>query len=559
MPKMTGAQFIADTLEGYGVTHVFFVPYILGYTMAELEKRTRIKRILTHGEKAAAYMADGYARAGGRPGVCMAQMVGASNLAAGLRDPFLACTPLIALTGGPYPSSQGKHVYQEVDDLPAFEQVTKFSARVNTVGRLPDVFRQAFRAATTGPPGPVYIQVQGHWGAEIETCDMAAEGIVDERFTRLPPFRPEADGNSVKEVVRLLQSAKQPVIVAGGGVRSSRAHEELVGLAERLLIPVATSLNAKEIIPGDHPLLVGVPGLYCRESANRALLESDLVFFVGSRTGSQVTLDWRLPPFGTPVIQLDINPEELGRHYPNQASLLGDAKATLSRLIREIDPATADTRKDWVERVQGYVQEWRAEFNPNMQSDAVPIRPERICRELTAHLPDQTVLVSDTGHSGMWTGGMVDLNGSGQQYIRAAGSLGWGLPASLGAKLAVPDKPVLLFTGDGGFWYHIAELETAARWNINAVFLINNNSALNQEMQPNQEAYGGELHGDHGDLWRFRHVDFVQVAEAMGVQGIRVEKPRDLPLALDQAFSSKAPFVIDVVTDVEAVAPLAKA
>jgi acetolactate synthase-1/2/3 large subunit len=279
---------------------------------------------------------------------------------------------------------------------------------------------------------------------------------------------------------------------------------------------------------------------------------------VGSRTGSQVTLDWRLPPFGTPVIQLDINPEELGRHYQNEASLLGDAKATLSRLIREVDPLTANTRKDWVKRLQGFVQEWRAEFSPNMQSEAVPIRPERICLELTEHLPDQTLLLSDTGHSGMWTGGMVDLNRSGQQYIRAAGSLGWGLPASLGAKLALPDRPVLLFTGDGGFWYHIAELETAARWNINTVFLINNNSALNQEMQPNKEAYGGELHGDHGDLWRFQHVDFVKVAEAMGVQGIRVEKPPDLPLALDQAFSVKAPFVIDVVTDVEAVAPLAK-
>jgi acetolactate synthase-1/2/3 large subunit len=194
-----------------------------------------------------------------------------------------------------------------------------------------------------------------------------------------------------------------------------------------------------------------------------------------------------------------------------------------------------------------------------MDSDAVPIRPERICRELTDNLPDETVLLSDTGHSGMWTGGMVDLNGSEQQYIRAAGSLGWGLPASLGAKLALPDRPVLLFTGDGGFWYHIAELETAARWKINAVFLVNNNSALNQEMAPNREAYGGELHGKHGDLWKFRDVNFVQVAEAMGVQGVRVEKPADLPLALDQAFSADGPFVIDVVTDAEAVAPVAKA
>jgi len=556
MSKITGAQFIADTLQGYGVTHVFFVPYILGHTMVELEKRTGIKRILTHGEKAAAYMADGYARACGRPGVCMAQLVGAANLAAGLRDASLACSPIIALTGGPYLTSRGKHVYQEVDDLPIFRPVTKFSAPVNRADRLPDLLRQAFREATTGSPGPVYIQLQGHSG-EIELESIEIAPIAEERFSCVPPFRAEADGDSVKEVARLLQSAKKPLIVAGGGVRASRAHRELVELAERLSIPVATSLNAKEIIPGNHPLAVGVPGLYCRESANRAVLEADLVFFVGSRTGSQLTFNWRVPPMGTAVIQLDVNPAELGRHYPNRASLLGDAKASLSRLIREVDPATADRRKDWVERVRGFVCEWRDEFDTKMNSDAVPVRPERVCRELTKMLPDHTVLVSETGHSGMWTGGMVDLNGSGQQYIRAAGSLGWGLPASLGAKLALPEQPVLLFTGDGGFWYHIGELETAARWNIKTIFLINNNSGFNQEMKPNQEAYGGELHGAHGDLWKFRDVNFVQVAEAMGVQGVRVEKPGDLPHALDQAFSANAPFVIDVVTDVEAVAPLA--
>ena len=557
MSKVTGAQFIADVLQDYGVTHVFFVPYILGHTMVELERRTGIKRILTHGEKAAAYMADGYARACGRPGICMAQMIGAANLAAGLRDASLACSPVIALTGGPYPASCGKHVYQEIDDLPIFRQVTKFSAQVNRVDRLPDVIRQAFRAATTGTPGPVYIQLQGHLG-EIELCSMESESGAEKRFSCVPPFRTEADGNSVREVARLLQSAKKPLIVAGGGVRTSRAHRELVELAERLSIPVATSLNAKEVIPGNHPLAVGVPGLYCRESANRAALEADLVFFVGSRTGSQVTFDWRVPPMGTAVIQLDVDPAELGRHYPNRASLLGDAKVTLSQLIREVDPSTADVRKDWVERVKGFVREWQDEFGTKMNSDAVPIRPERICRELTKMLPDRAVLVSETGHSGMWTGGMVDLNGSGQQYIRAAGSLGWGLPASLGAKLALPEQPVLLFTGDGGFWYHISELETAARWNIKTVFLVNNNSGLNQEMKPNQDAYGGKLHGEHGDLWKFRDVNFVQVAEAMGVQGVRVEKPGDLPHALDRAFSAGAPFVIDIATDVEAVAPLAK-
>jgi acetolactate synthase-1/2/3 large subunit len=211
-------------------------------------------------------------------------------------------------------------------------------------------------------------------------------------------------------------------------------------------------------------------------------LEADLVLFVGSHTGSQLTFDWQVPPPETPVIQLDVDPEELGRHYPNRVSLLGDAKTVLGQLIDASDASTAALRQQWVKRAQTMVSQWREEFAPLMNSDAVPIRPERLCKELGELMPPDTLLVSETGHSGMWTGGMIDLNEPGQGFIRAAGSLGWGLPAALGAKLALPRRPVLLFSGDGGFWYHLSELETAVRWNINAVLLINNNRSLNQEI-----------------------------------------------------------------------------
>jgi acetolactate synthase-1/2/3 large subunit len=556
MAKMTAARFIAESLESYGVTHLFFVPTILSLTLAEMEKRTSIQRIMTHGEKPAVYMADGYARASGRPGVCMAQTVGAANLAAGLRDPYLACTPMIAITGGPYSHTRDRHTYQQIDDYPLFKPVTKYSADVDSAARLPDVLRQAFRAATTGTPGPAHVQVAGHMGI-IETEEADLEIVPEARFGRVPPFRPAPDVGSVADVARLLSAAERPIIVAGGGVRSSGAGAELVALAERLAIPLATSLNAKDLVPGDHPLLVGVPGLYCRKSANRAVLEADLVFFVGSHTGSQVTFDWKVPPVGTPVIQLDINPEELGRHYPNRASLLGDAKVALAHLIEAADPATAETRKPWVERAQTLVREWRDEFAPMTGSDAVPVRPERICQVLSDLMPQDTLLVSDTGHSGMWTGGFVDLNKPGQGYIRAAGSLGWGLPAALGAKLACPDRPVLLFSGDGGMWYHLSELETAVRWNIAAVLLINNNKSLNQEIAIYKDAYGGKLHGRHGELWQFEDIDFAGLAQSMGAEGIRVEKPGELAGALDKAFACGRPCVVDVAADIEALAPTA--
>src|SRR4051794_13384675 len=292
--KMTGAQCLADMLKGYGVSHVFMVPAVLRRTFAEMERRTDIKRIHCHGEKSAAYMADGYARASGKPGVCMAQVIGALNLAAGLRDAALAHSPVIAFTGGRDPSSKFRKVYQEVDDVPAFEPVTKFNATVDDVARFPDMVRQAFRVAVSGTPGPVHLQFRGNEG-QVDAEEAELEPLVEERFARVPPFRPEPNRESVGAALKLLQDAARPVIVAGGGVRASGAQAELVALAEALQIPVATSLNGKDSIPGAHPLSVGVVGSYSRESANRAVNAADLVCFVGSETGGMTTHFWAVP------------------------------------------------------------------------------------------------------------------------------------------------------------------------------------------------------------------------------------------------------------------------
>ncbi|MBN2292536.1 MAG: thiamine pyrophosphate-binding protein [Pirellulales bacterium] len=556
MPKISGSQFVADSLEAYGVTHVFFVPVIISHSLAQMEFRTGIQRIMTHAEKSAVYMADGYARACGRPGISFAQCIGAANLAAALRDPFMACSPMVVFTGGPYTYTRHRHAYQEIDDFSMFKPVTKFSARVDHVSRLPDMLRQAFRTATTGTPGPAHIELEGHMG-ELEQQVDELTIVPEPQFGKLPGLRSQADPAAVAQAAQLLAKADRPVIVAGGGVRSSGAGAELRELAERLAVPVATSMNAKDVLPGNHPLNVGVPGTYSRKSANQVVLESDLVFFIGSLTGSQVTAKWRVPRPGTSVIQLDINPEELGRHYPNRVSLLGDAKATLAQLLEEVDASTAAKRFEWLARAEELGRQWRDESAEMMNSEAVPIRPERLCKDLSELMPPDTLLVSDTGHAGMWTGGMVDLNKPGQGFIRTAGSLGWGLPAALGAKLALPERPVLLFSGDGGFWYHLSELETAVRYGINAVMLINNNQSLNQTVDCYKDAYGGQLTGRHGELWRFNDVKFTDIARTMGVEGIRVQKPGELVGALDKAFSANKPFVVEVMTDIDAMAPLA--
>ena len=546
MPKMTGAKYLADALKAYGVTHVFFVPAVLCRSLAEMDM-VGIKRVVTHGEKAAAYMADGYARASNRVGVCMAQSVGAVNLAAGLQDAYLGLSPVVALTGHKSNLQQNRNAYQEIEHSKPFASTTKFSAVVDSVNELPGLLRQAFREATTGAPAPVHLDFEGISGNVVEDGEADLEVILESAFTQRPAFRPEPEPERVREAAQVLANAKRPVIVAGGGVTSSGGQREVVELAELLDIPVATSLNAKGTIPDNHPLAVGVVGSYSRWCANRVVHEADLVLYIGSHTGSQVTNEWRIPGMGTPVIQIDIDPSELGRTYSAQVALQGDAKASTRRLIEASEPG--EDRTAWVSRAQELVKEWREDVAPLANSEAVPIIPERLCTEITKWLPSDAMLVADTGHAGIWTGSMIDMNEPGQGYIRCAGSLGWGLSAAMGAKCALPDRPVLCFTGDGGFWYHIAELETAVRNNIPVVTVVNNNHALSQDKRGDERAYHGMDGGHPGELWQFTDVDLSKVAESMGCFGIRVEKPGDIQSAIEQAIASGRPAVVDVVTD----------
>ena len=551
MPMMTGGRFIAETLHGYGVTHVFFVPVIIQRAMLEMEK-LGIKRILTHGEKAAAYMADGYARASHKPGICAAQNVGAANLAAGLQDPFLAGSPVLAITGRKPRISQHRNSYQEVDHLRPFSAVTKYSVPVDTAEQLPFLLRQALREATSGAPGPVHLDLEGTSGNVVMEGEADLEVIIEKNFTRVPAYRPEPEAEMVRAAAQALSAAQRPVIVAGGGVTASGAQQEVVQLAEMMSIPVATSLNAKTAIPDGHPLSVGVCGSYSRTCANRLVSEADLVLYIGSHTGSQVTNEWTVPSLDTPVIQIDIDPSELGRSYPAKATLQGDARACLRRLMEVLEPL--GPRTEWVNRAQELVAEWREGVSEVANSDGSPIRPERLCKELTDYLPSDAVLVSDTGHSGIWTGTMIDLKEQTQQYIRCAGSLGWGFPGALGAKCALPDRPVICFTGDGGFWYHMSELETALRYGINAVIVVNNNHSLNQEKRSNDRLYAGQP-GNPEELWHMLDVDLAKLAQAIGCFGIRVDQPGQIQSALEQAIASGKPAVVDVVSDIEGIAP----
>ena len=549
---MTGARFLAETIKGYGITHVFFVEAILRKTLVEMET-LGIRRILTHSEKAAAYMADGYARVTKRPGICMAQSVGAANLASGLQDPYLGSSPVIAFTGKKPPLWQNRNSYQEIDHMPLFAPVTKYNVTVDTAEQLPFYVRQAFREATAGCPRPVHLDISGGYtGGGIESSEGNFEVIVEEKFTHMPAFRPEPETETLRKAVDLLKKAERPVIVVGGGARSSGAGPEIVELAEKLSIPVATSLDGKDVVADTHPLNVGIVGSYSRWCANRLVYEADLVLYIGSRTGDQITNDWTIPRMGTPVIQIDIDPSELGRSYSNKVSLMGDAKATVRRMLGLITEKRSNQK--WTERAQQLLRDWQKEMEPLCNSAAKPIRTERLCKEISDAFPANGVLVSDTGFAGIWTGAMVNFSHPGQSYIRAAGSLGWAFPAAIGAKCGVPERPVVCFIGDGGFYYHLTELETASRCGINLVIVINNNQVLRQCMDGINQAYG-DRPGNRDEQCKFSKIDFARIAEDMGCVGIRVENPDDIAAAFKKALSLKKPVVVDVVTDAACRAP----
>jgi acetolactate synthase-1/2/3 large subunit len=258
------------------------------------------------------------------------------------------------------------------------------------------------------------------------------------------------------------------------------------------------------------------------------------------------------------VIQLDIDPEQLGRNYPNMVPLLGDAKVTLKQMCDAAARRAPESARGWTGRVRELIAEWRRAAEPKLTSDAVPLRPERICREIAQALPANGVLVSDTGHAGMWSGQMIDITQPGQRYIRCEGSLGWGLPGAMGVKCALPDRPVICFTGDGGLYYHLPELETAARHGINLVVVINDNGSLNQEIPLVKAAYQEKRDDRSGELWRFqKEANLAKVAEALGCAAFRVETPGELRKLLPQAFAMGKPVVLDCLSDEQALAPTA--
>jgi acetolactate synthase-1/2/3 large subunit len=492
-------------------------------------------------------MADGYARASGKLGVCACQAIGAANLAAGMLDAYMAHSPILALSGGGGPGTRERNTYQEVDQRPIWAGLTKMSARVETAARLPDLLGLAMRAATTGAPGPAHLELNLFTGGVLDEPLADEAPLPDPRFARCPALRQAAPAEDVAAAAKALAEAERPIVVAGSGIRASGAQAALTAFVRRLNLPLATSLDAKAVLPESEPLSVGVVGNYSRETANMAVSEADLVIFVGTTTGNMVTAQWAAPKPGVKAIQIDVEPRELGRNYPLLAGLAGDPATVLDQLGQAA--GTQPDRRAWRERIAALRREWLDAWRPVEQSDNLPIRPERLARSLSEALPDGALVVVDTGHTAIWAARHLYLDRPGHGLLRCAGSLGWAYPAALGAKCAQPDRPVVCLTGDGGFLYHLAEMETAVRYGIATVTVVNNNNGFSQE----RHIWDEDSAWDHN--WRFAPVSYAKLAEGFGCKAYVVEKPGYIGPAIQDAISSGRPAIVEVIGDPQIGAP----
>lgn len=547
--RMKGQQFLAELVRRSEVKAVFFVPTFLYPTLVELA-RDPVKRVLCHSEKAAAYMADGYAQASGKPTIVIAQGgPGATNLYAGLVDAWQSHTPLLAITPVLPDARYQGNSYQEayVD----FRPVTKYDAEVRSIDRMAEFFGKAYREMTTGAPRPVHLYLDGALEAAEAEFDFR---YLDPRYFSYPAFRPRADDDLVEQAILELRSAKRPVMVCGRGTIVSGAWEEVTALAERLGLPVTTTLNGKGSIDERHPLALGVTGSYRRPSTDAAIAEADLVLYVGGHQGGATTNLKRMPKPGVRAVHIDINPAQPGANYPNVLPLAGDARAVLRQMLELAGSGKRREPSEWVRKAQQDLQQWRESEDAHMHGNMSPIRPEQLAARLVEVCPRDTLFVADTGYVGTWAGVFMELP-AGKHFLHCEGSLGWAFPAAMGAKAAVPERTVVAFTGDGGFFYHLAEIETAVRNEINVITVVLNNQAMAFQTHLLRSLWPDSRNLDK--LSEFGLTNFAGVAREMGAWGVRVTDPQAIGKAIRDAIDSNRPAVIDVVIDQAAVAPVA--
>jgi acetolactate synthase I/II/III large subunit len=560
--KLTGAQALIKSLEMEGVEVVFGLPGGCILPAYDPLLDSSIRHILVRHEQGAGHMAEGYAHVTGRPGVAMVTSgPAATNLVTPLCDAYMDSIPLVAITGQVPTTAIGTDAFQECDTVGITRSVTKHNELVMTAEDLPLAIRQAFHIATTGRPGPVLVDVpkdvlqntmEWHWPSEVAVTDS------------LPGYRPNVKGHPrmIKEASRLILAAERPVLYVGGGILKARAAEALRELADLTGIHVVTTLMARGAFPDDHPLCLGMPGMHGNATAVTALQRADLLIALGARFDDRVT--GKVSSFApdAKVIHVDIDPAEQGKVRRPDVPIVGDCRLVIEELVKALRTALeagaerADTSA-WRSRISGWREQFPYSYEPSEPGEA--LKPQYCLETLRDSAPPGTILVSGVGQHQMWSSQYWRFNEP-YSWVNSGGlgTMGFSVPAAIGAKVGRPDRTVWAIDGDGCFQMTAQEMVTAATERIPIKVAILNNSYLGMVRQW-QEMFYDERYSEvylSPDL-----PDYVKWAEAMGCVGIRVESPEEVQPAIDKANTiDDRPVVVDFRVDAgEKVFPMVPA
>lgn len=545
---MTGGRALAEMIRLHGAGPLFGMGGFQLLPFYEAARELGLRHYLINDERCGAFAADAWARVTGRPGICDGTLgPGATNLVTGLVESLNAGIPVIALTGDAHRLHAGKNMTQEARQLEILRPAVKEILRIEHPARIPELVRRAFRVATSGRPGPVVVDVPedlAHGAHEFQAADLHADGSA----ARVPAQRSAPARADLEAAAALLLRSSRPVILAGGGVHLSGAHEALRAFAELLAAPVAHTLSGKGSLACVHPLSVGLFGRYSR-IANELIAKADCLVAIGCKLGEIATRRYDLVPAEVPLVHVDILPEEFGRTTPARLALQGDAEETLNRLSDALHaeaggrlPAKRPELEAEVGRLRAA---WLEHARPRLTSGERPINVARLMAALNETVPADGILVADGGFAAHWSGLLYDTRRAGRAYIanRGFASIGYGLPGAVGAQLAAPDRVVVGLTGDAGLNMTLGELETAVRVGAPVVLVVINNAASGYVKALQHAMYGGRYQSS--DL---SEMDYARIAESMGCRGIRVTEPDDLAGALRAAMTARErPTVVDVV------------
>jgi len=558
--KTAIADILLKYLEAEGVEYVFGIP---GTTfvplLAAFNRNPAVKPILTKHEEGAAFMADGYARVKGTLGACMSTSgPGATNLVTGVANAYMDHVPMLVITGQVETTSYGKGTFQDstregIDSVKMFEPITQHSSMIISKQKAAEDIREALRRAMAGKKGPVHLSIP----KDVQMGEVEFEGVSTSMYRVKPEY---FDRRLVIEAAEQLVRAECPAILIGSGAVSSGACDEIRELAEMLNIPVATTPRAKGAFPEDHPLALGVLGL-CGSPLAEKFIKSDhidVLLVIGSSLNQLTTLSWdvRIVPSKC-MIHVNIDPTEIGKNYATQVPLVGDAKTIISEVSFRVLRYLAK-EEDRCAKRQEFFEEFKKDIPwclepEKMDSDHVPMKPQRLVKELQEALPEDAILFIDTGNSIAWGLHYMKFRKP-DSLITPMGmlSMGHGVCAAVGGKLAAGDRPVVSLLGDGCFMMNGMEIATAVNYDVPVVWIVANNSKL------------GLVHdlqtftlGKNNVITRFKEVRVADMARGMGAEAWRIEKPGELKALLPKAIALKKPAVIECMIDPNEVPPLA--